>query len=70
MRTRVPTPTPTDRRAGPTRLRGVAAARTVHARRAGGPQDHALYRCACGHASVQPVSTTVACPVCGSTQDW
>ena len=68
MRTRVATPT--DRRATAARTRGAASARTVRARRAGGPQDHALYRCACGHASVQAVSTTVECPACGSAQDW
>jgi len=59
---------PTDR---PTRdRRGTASARTVRARRATAVQDRALYRCACGHASTQAVSTTVACPACGSLQDW
>ena len=52
------------------RIRAATPARTTGARRAGGPQDRALYRCACGHASVQAVSTTVACPACGSAQDW
>ncbi len=68
MRTRVTVPT--DRRAGIARTRGASSARTLRARGAGGPQDRALYRCACGHASVQAVSTTVACPACGSAQDW
>ena len=36
----------------------------------GGPQDVALYRCACGCAFDDAVSTQVACPRCGAEQDW
>jgi hypothetical protein len=39
-------------------------------RAAGGPQDHAHYRCACGHAFAGKVTTHVACPRCGTEQDW
>ncbi len=66
MRTR--TTAPTDRAAR--ERRGATPARTSRARRAGGPQDRALYRCACGHSSTQAVTTSVACPACGSLQDW
>ena len=49
-----------------------AAARTgeQRTRAAGGPQDHALYRCDCGHAFDEDVSTHVACPRCGTDQAW
>jgi hypothetical protein len=40
------------------------------ARAAGGPQDSALYRCACGHSFSGDVSTHVACPRCGTDQGW
>ncbi len=43
---------------------------TTSARRAGGPQDRALYSCACGHAFKASVSTSVGCPRCGSRQAW
>ena len=36
----------------------------------GGPQDIALYRCACGCAFDDAVSTQVACPQCGGDQAW
>ncbi|HZV73791.1 MAG TPA: hypothetical protein VFF79_08765 [Conexibacter sp.] len=39
-------------------------------RAAGGPQDHAAYRCSCGYVFDAPVSTTVGCPHCGGTQAW
>jgi hypothetical protein len=39
-------------------------------RASGGPEDHALYRCACGFAFEAAVSTTVACPHCGTGQAW
>ena len=39
-------------------------------RASGGPEDHALYRCQCGFAFEAAVSTTVACPHCGSGQAW
>jgi hypothetical protein len=40
------------------------------ARRAGGPEDHALYSCRCGYAFKARVTTTVGCPHCGETQAW
>ena len=43
---------------------------TTSARRAGGPQDRALYSCACGHAFKASVSTSVGCPRCGTRQAW
>jgi hypothetical protein len=39
-------------------------------RAAGGPEDRAAYRCACGFVFEAPVSTTVGCPHCGGTQAW
>lgn len=39
-------------------------------RESGGPEDHALYRCGCGFAFEAAVTTTVACPHCGSGQAW
>ena len=40
------------------------------ARRAGGPQDRALYNCACGFVFTAAVSTSVGCPHCGTGQAW
>jgi hypothetical protein len=39
-------------------------------REAGGPQDLAFYRCDCGHAFADDVSTRVDCPKCGTGQAW
>lgn len=39
-------------------------------KRAGGPQDRALYGCACGVAFQAPVSASVRCPHCGDPQAW
>lgn len=39
-------------------------------REAGGPQDVALYRCSCGKSFAGNVSTSVACPNCGTAQAW
>lgn len=36
----------------------------------GGPRDTALYRCTCGCAFDDAVSTRVACPRCGAEQAW
>jgi len=59
------------------RRRGRAAAASPCARavarhrRAGGPEDRALYRCSeCGHGFRADVSASVGCPRCGSTQAW
>jgi hypothetical protein len=40
------------------------------ARAAGGPVDLASYNCQCGLTFSASVSTTVACPQCGTEQDW
>ena len=37
---------------------------------AGGPEDRAYYRCACGLGFRAEVSSTVDCPRCGSAQAW
>ena len=42
----------------------------ARAKRSGGPEDRALYRCGCGYAFRASVSTTVGCPRCGTTQAW
>jgi hypothetical protein len=39
-------------------------------RAAGGPLDEASYICQCGYLFAAPVSTTVACPHCGTHQAW
>jgi len=39
-------------------------------RASGGPLDRACYTCQCGYLFDAPVSTTVACPHCGSSQAW
>ena len=43
---------------------------TDSARRAGGPEDKALYQCPCGTRFTASVSTSVDCPQCGSGQTW
>ncbi len=40
------------------------------ARRAGGPEDHALYSCMCGYTFKAAVTTSVGCPHCGTAQAW
>jgi hypothetical protein len=39
-------------------------------RDAGGPVDEACYPCSCGFFFIAPVSTSVRCPHCGTTQAW
>jgi hypothetical protein len=39
-------------------------------RRAGGPEDTALYTCTCGYQFDAPVSASVSCPHCGQGQAW
>jgi hypothetical protein len=39
-------------------------------REAGGPVDNATYGCTCGLVFEAAVSTSVACPVCGTRQAW
>jgi hypothetical protein len=43
---------------------------TNDARRAGGPEDRALYACACGFVFTEAVTTSVGCPHCGTEQAW
>jgi hypothetical protein len=40
------------------------------AKESGGPLDHAQYRCSCGYIFHAAVSTSVACPHCGTGQAW
>lgn len=40
------------------------------ARQSGGPDDNAHYSCACGMSFTAAVSTSVACPNCGTGQAW
>jgi len=40
------------------------------ARESGGPIDNALYSCSCGMVFQAAVSTSVACPHCGTGQAW
>ena len=39
-------------------------------RAAGGPEDRAHYSCPCGYQFEADVSTSVACPHCGTGQAW
>ncbi len=50
--------------------RPVVSAAEARARRSGGPQDEALYSCACGYAFMAEVTTSVGCPQCGTGQAW
>ncbi|MFL5843408.1 MAG: hypothetical protein ACJ762_01865 [Solirubrobacteraceae bacterium] len=40
------------------------------ARESGGPIDNAQYSCSCGYVFQAAVSTSVACPHCGTGQAW
>ena len=40
------------------------------ARESGGPIDNAQYNCGCGMVFEAAVSTSVACPHCGTGQAW
>lgn len=40
------------------------------ARESGGPIDNAQYSCSCGLVFQAAVSTSVACPHCGTGQAW
>ena len=72
MRTRTTQPQARRKRRTPHQsVRRIVAARgEQRTREAGGPQDHALYACECGHAFADDVSTHVACPRCGVEQAW
>jgi hypothetical protein len=43
---------------------------TERARRAGGPEDLALYTCGCGFVFKAEPTTTIGCPHCGEQQAW
>jgi hypothetical protein len=58
-------PAPAERKPAPTESAEVRAAR-----RAGGPEDRALYTCTCGFAFKAAVTTSVGCPHCGTEQAW
>lgn len=58
-----PAPTPRNRGTDP-----LAPERRM--REAGGPVDNATYGCTCGLVFEAAVSTSVACPVCGTRQAW
>ena len=53
-----------------TELEQVADPTIRRARAAGGPVDVASYNCTCGMVFSASVSTSVACPHCGTEQDW
>jgi hypothetical protein len=60
-----------DRRARTTSASPVNdAAEVARHRRAGGPEDIALYSCACGYAFQATVTASVGCPHCGADQAW
>jgi rubrerythrin len=39
-------------------------------RESGGPHDRAMYTCSCGYVFEADVTTSVACPNCGTAQAW
>ena len=47
-----------------------AARDTARHRRAGGPEDRALYHCSCGYVFRADVTASVGCPSCGQAQAW
>ena len=51
-----------------TRAKDLRAERRMRA--SGGPEDRAAYSCQCGYVFEARVSTSVACPHCGSGQAW
>lgn len=53
---------------GPPPDAGLTAARRHRASVV--PDDQATYRCGCGFVFAAAVSTTVACPHCGTGQAW
>ena len=52
------------------RMHADAVTYPARERAAGGPQDHALYRCACGYTFHASVEAGVHCPNCGTEQSW
>ncbi|MGH2891082.1 MAG: hypothetical protein ACRDNJ_15800 [Solirubrobacteraceae bacterium] len=60
--------TPTTRGAAGTI--GGAGSHPGRRREAGTCEDEAVYSCECGFVFQAPVSTSVDCPHCGSSQAW
>jgi hypothetical protein len=54
----------------PSGWRPAALHSLARSRRSGGPQDRALYRCACGYAFEADVTASVQCPRCDTQQAW
>lgn len=59
-----------ERRHSPSASGSASKTPTAQAKRAGGPQDNALYTCGCGCAFTAAVTTSVGCPHCGTDQAW
>ena len=59
-----------DRRVRVTPAAADDSAEVARHRRAGGPEDIALYTCACGYAFEATVTASVGCPHCGADQAW
>jgi hypothetical protein len=59
-----------DRLEGRPRPRTAVLEKLARAKRSGGPEDRALYKCGCGHTFRAEVSTSVGCPHCGANQAW
>ena len=75
LTTRLPTrrqarPARPSRPARPAPAPELQPAERRDARRAGGPEDQALYTCVCGYAFTAAVTTSVDCPHCGQGQAW
>jgi hypothetical protein len=61
-------PAPVERERAQARADDLADERRL--RQSGGPHDHATYACTCGYVFDAAVSTSVACPHCGTGQAW
>jgi hypothetical protein len=61
-------PVPVERERAQARADDLADERRL--RQSGGPHDHATYACTCGYVFDAAVSTSVACPHCGTGQAW
>jgi transposase-like protein len=70
LRTRTTRPSAAARRNHRTEPTPIPPAEVERHRQAGGPEDHALYRCSCGYAFTAEVSASVGCPRCGTAQAW
>jgi hypothetical protein len=61
---------PQPRRRGGRAREDTGVFNVMRGRNAGGPEDQALYRCACGAEFRSSVSAEVRCPHCGAEQAW